>query len=331
VDEGLPVNIVFIGASKFGLRCLEACTEMPEVNVVGVVTAPRTFSISYRPSGVTNVLHADVAAFAKDQHIPVAMLAGSMSDPALLDVVTVWQPDAFIVAGWYHMIPKTWRALAPAYGLHASLLPDYSGGAPLVWAMINGETKTGISLFQMGDGVDSGPIAAQAEESIQNDDTIATLYARIEERGLALLRDALPAMANGTLTLRSQDESKRRTVPQRSPEDGRIDWNQDCAAIDRFIRAQTRPYPGAFSTFNGKPITIWAAQPHPQCQGAETGHVNQSADDCYSVTCGVGSIVLNQINYEQRTYTGPQLAELLGGGGERLGDSPSCCRSCELC
>jgi methionyl-tRNA formyltransferase len=83
VDEGLFVNIVLIGASKFGLRCLEACAEIPELNVVGLVTAPRTFSISYRPSGVTNVLHANLAAFARDRHILVAMLAGTMSDPTV--------------------------------------------------------------------------------------------------------------------------------------------------------------------------------------------------------------------------------------------------------
>lgn len=321
------MNIVFIGASKFGLRCLEACIEMPEVKVVGVITAPRTFSISYQPSGVINVLHADLAAFARDHQIPVAMLADSMSDPGLLDVVTVWQFDAFIVAGWYHMIPKTWLALAPAYGLHASLLPDYRGGAPLVWAMINGETKTGISLFQMVDGVDSGPIAAQAEESIRNDDTIATLYARIEERGLVLLRDALPAMANGALTLRSQDESKRRTLPQRSAEDGRIDWNQDCVVIDRFIRAQTHPYPGAFSTLNGNPIIIWAARPLPQFQDAETGHVKQTADTCYMIACGTGGIALSEISYGQRKYTGPQITDLLGRGGQRLGDLSICLKS----
>jgi methionyl-tRNA formyltransferase len=83
-----------------------------------------------------------------------------MNEPGLFQTVTSWNPDAFLVAGWYHMIPKIWRNLAPAYGLHASLLPDYSGGAPLVWAMINGETKTGVTLFQMDDGVDSGPIVA---------------------------------------------------------------------------------------------------------------------------------------------------------------------------
>ena len=309
------MNIVFIGASTFGMRCLTACIETPEVKVVGVVTAPRTFPISYRPSGVTNLLHADLIALAKPRHIPTAMLSLSMNDPGLYDQVAAWQPDAFIVAGWYHMIPKRWRKLAPAYGLHASLLPDYSGGAPLVWAMINGETKTGITLFQMNDGVDSGPIAGQAEEPIHEYDTIAKLYARIEKRGLALLQAALPAMANGTLQLIQQDESKRRTVPQRSPEDGRIDWTQKCSVIDRFIRAQTHPYPGAFSKLNGKSITIWEAQPHSQCQGNEVGLVCRTADDRYLVTCGGGSILLNEIAYEQSTYSGPQLATLFQGGG----------------
>lgn len=316
------MNIVFIGSSKIALRCLDCCTAMPEVNVVGVVTAPQTFSISYRPSGVTNVLHADIAAWSTEHHIPMAMLEGSMSDPDLFDLVKAWQPDVFIVAGWYHIIPNKWRALAPAYGLHASLLPDYRGGAPLVWAMINGETKTGITLFQMNDGVDSGPIAAQAEESIQMDDTIATLYKRIETRGMDLLRDALPAMAHGMLKLRQQDESKSRIVRQRKPEDGRIDWCHDATTIDRFIRAQTRPYPGAFSTLNGQPFTIWMAHPLPQCRRVKPGVVYRTASDNYAVACAAGSLVLNEVSYAQRNYTGHQIVELLGDSGARLGDLP---------
>ena len=316
------MNIVFIGASKFGLQCLECCIEMPDVNVVGVVTAPEKFYISYRPSGVTNVLHADLAAKAGEKHIPVVILDSTMSDPTLFDVVKVWQPDLFIVAGWYHIIPKPWRSLAPAYGLHASLLPDYRGGAPLVWAMINGESKTGITLFLMSDGVDSGPIAAQAEESIQIDDTIATLYTRIEKRGLTLLRDALTDMANGVLTLRQQDESNCRIMRQRVPQDGLIDWQQDAKTIDRFIRAQTRPYPGAFSTLNGNPITIWRAQPDSQCRSLKPGDVYQIASNSYAVVCAVGSLVLNEVSYGQRNYSGYQIEELLGKSGCRLGDVP---------
>jgi methionyl-tRNA formyltransferase len=316
------MNIVFIGASKFGLQCLDCCIEMPDVNVVGVITAPEKFYISYRPSGVTNVLHADLAARAREERIPVAMLDSTMSDPTLFDEVKVWQPDLFIVAGWYHIIPKHWRAIAPAYGLHASLLPDYRGGAPLVWAMINGEVKTGITLFLMSDGVDSGPIAGQVEESIQIDDTIATLYTRIEKRGLALLRNVLAEMAKGVVTLRQQDESKSRIMRQRVPEDGLINWRQDAKTIDRFIRAQTRPYPGAFSTLNGNPITIWRAQPDPQCRNYKPGDVFQITGNSYAVACAVGSLVLKEVSYLQRIYIGHQIFEFLGKSSCRLGDAP---------
>ncbi len=317
------MNIVFIGASTFGLRCLDVCLEVPDIRVVGIVTAPQTFAISYRPSGVTNVLHADFVTVAKARQIPVEALQGSMNDAALFDVVTTWKPDTFVVAGWYHMIPKRWQALAPAYGLHASLLPDYSGGAPLGWAMINGETHTGITLFQMDDGVDSGPIAAQAEEAIHPDDTIASLYSRIEERGLELLRQTLPALARGKLPLRVQDETRRRIFPQRGPEDGRIDWTQDTAFIDRFIRAQTRHYPGAFTTLNDKPLIIWAAQPLTREHNVEFGCVEQSGDGQYTVACRGGAIRRLELAYDAKTWFEPDLVMLLGEGGQRLGSLPT--------
>jgi methionyl-tRNA formyltransferase len=291
---------------------------LPDVRVAGVVTAPPVFSISYRPTGVINVLHSDIVGYAKTHGLPVALLQQRMNEPALLDAIRAWKPDVFLVVGWYHVIPKSWRELAPAYGLHASLLPDYSGGAPLVWAMINGETKTGITLFQMDDGVDSGPIAEQAEESIHPDDTIATLYARIEDRGLYLLRQALPALASGALVLTPQDETKRCIVPQRAPEDGWINWAQEVIAIDRFVRAQTRPYPGAFSTLAGERFTLWAGQVDTESQQESPGLV-QKVGSGYAVVCGHGRIILKEVTYGGRDYSQSQLHELLGGGGQRLG------------
>jgi len=309
------MKIVFIGASTFGLKCLEACLEIPQVEVTGIVTAPKTFSISYSPQGVTNMLHADAFEIAKAHNIPVKTLECTMSELGLFEGVAEWKPDVFLVAGWYHMIPKRWRELAPAFGLHASLLPDYSGGAPLVWAMINGETKTGITLFQMDDSIDSGPIVGQREESIHPNDTIAMLYARIEQQCLLLLREALPQMASGMLRLVPQDETKRRLVPQRSPADGQIDWSQDARIVDRFIRAQTRPYPGAFSSLEGKPLHIWAATLASSTEGCECGYVHRIDDNTYTVRCGTASIQLEEISYESETYTRPELARLFGGGG----------------
>ena len=252
------MNIVFIGASHFGLQCLQKIMGLNECSVTGVVTAPQTFSISYSKAGVKNILHADISKFCEDKNIPYEMMDNSMSDPELLEKVKAWKPDIFIVSGWYHMVPKSWRKVAPAYGLHASLLPDYSGGAPLVWAIINGEEKTGISLFQFADGVDNGPLVAQNSTPITNEDTIKTLYDRIESLGIKLLEENLPKLANGTVQLSIQNEEKRRLFPQRCPDDGLIDWSWPALRIYNFIRAQTKPYPGAYTINNNSKMKIWS-------------------------------------------------------------------------
>lgn len=255
------MRIVFFGASKFGLRCLDHIRTIPGLELAGVVTVPQTFSISYRPQGVKNVLHADFPSYAAQNQIPWVVMQKSMSEPGLLETVQSWRPDFLLAVGWYHIIPKKFRALAPTGGLHASLLPDYSGNAPLVWAMINGEEKTGITFFLFEEGVDSGPIIGQLEEPIHPDDTIATLYERIEQRGVELLRLHLPRLADGTATYTPQDSSKRRIMPARSPEDGEIDLRKTGRELYNFIRAQSPPYPGAFlRTVDGKKLIIEKAR-----------------------------------------------------------------------
>lgn len=302
------MRVVFIGSSGFGLRCLDLINRLSCIQVVGVITAPQIFPISYRPEGVTNVLYADVRDFCNAREIPCVAMKSSMKEEVLHEAVIGWWPDAFLVVGWYHMIPKSWRAIAPAYGLHASLLPDYSGGAPLVWAIINGERRTGITLFQMDDGVDSGPIVGQADEPILDRDTIETLYSRIENRGLELLESALPRLASKTADLRVQDESKRRIFPQRSPKDGLIDWTKDAIFIDRFIRAQTYPYPGAYTIFNDDRLIIWASR----CEESldhQPGTVLLHSDG-YRISCGVGSILLDLVHYQGKDIKATSLVDL---------------------
>lgn len=309
-------KVVFIGASRFGLRCLQRIIQSPKIQISGVVTAPERFQISYAPDGVTNVLHADIASFALNKAIPVAILKNRMTDELLFNQVACWEPDAFVVAGWYHMIPKRWRDLAPAYGLHASLLPDYSGGAPLVWAMINGETKTGITLFQMNDGVDTGPIVGQIEEQIRSDDTIATLYARIEDRGIELIESFLPKLANESFELRQQSSEGRRIMPQRSPTDGVIDWRGNAEAIDRFVRAQTQPYPGAYSFLRGEPLHIWQTevlQGFPVGKGC-VGLIQRMEQNSYYVTCGQGVLKLKEVSYRKVIYMESSMAVLFKDG-----------------
>lgn len=304
------MRIVFVGATGFSLRSLETVLALRDCSVVGVVTLPEVFSISYRPEGVRNVLYADLRPVAERHGIPVQVMHASMNDAGLVEQLRAWQPDLLLVVGWYHLLPRTIHNIAPALGLHASLLPDYSGGAPLVWAMINGEKKTGITLFRLDDGVDSGPILGQAEEAILEFDTIATLYARIELAGLRLLETFLPQVADGTARYRPQDAAKRRVFPQRAPIDGRVDWRWSAWRIYNFVRAQTRPYPGAFSSYDGNTLRIWGAV---MCLTDSAATLNEpgqidvpaSRDGALVVRCGDGKpLALSEVEYRESIMSG---------------------------
>lgn len=282
-------RVVFIGTSHLGQRCFEALCESSALAVAGVVSAPETFRISYRPEGVRNVLHADVAAAAAARGVPSTMLGERMTEPALFETVSGWAPDVMLVAGWYHMIPRAWRDLAPTYGLHASLLPKYAGGAPLVWALINDESETGISLFQLGDGVDDGPVAGQRRTAIQDSDTIRTVYARIEALAVELVREEFVRVATGTLEPQPQDLSRRTVVPQRSPADGGIDWRWSARRVFNFVRAQSRPYPGAFAECEAGCVRLWAVS--IQGTSAERPGTIRMVDGTPVVTCGDGGLL----------------------------------------
>lgn len=296
------MRLVFIGATEFSRRCLAASLGFNDVEVVGIITARPRFEISYRPSGVHNVRHADLVKLAEPESIPVITVTRGMGDPGLLDSVANWRPDAFLVAGWFHMVPRSWRQLAPAYGLHASLLPAYRGGAPLVWAMINGEEETGITFFMLDDGVDTGPIVGQRPVGILPDDTIATLYARIEEAGVDLIRTHLPGIADGTADHIPQRAPYGDPYPQRGPEDGLIDWSQTAETIDRFIRAQARPYPGAFTVVDDSPLRVWRAAVSDSAPASDTvGRVRRD-NDGYVVQCGEGVLRLLEVRRDDDPF-----------------------------
>lgn len=300
------MKVVFIGASKFGMRCLQTIIPMPDISLVGVISNEQHFTISYAPEGVDNVNYSDITAFGKKLGIPVYLMKNQMKEEELIRFVEELKPDLFLVVGWYHLIPASIRAIAPAWGLHASLLPDYSGGAPLVWAIIKGEKKTGITLFEMDDGVDSGAIIGQAEELISYDDNIATLYHRIEEKGVLLLQKYIPLLAGNALTKYLQDESCRRVFPQRSPADGEVDWSENSYSVYNFIRAQTRPYPGAFTLYTDKKLIIWSAKEVfvDAHAGTRSGTIMQESEKLL-VNCGDNGIIeLLEIEYEGKRMTG---------------------------
>ena len=159
--------------------------------------------------------------------------------------------------GWYYKVPKKIRDLARygTWGIHASLLPKYAGGAPLVWAIINGEKETGVSLFKLEEGVDDGDIIAQQIIPIAFEDSIKEVYEKATAASKEILLNALQNIE--TIKFIPLEKSKIELWPQRKPEDGEIDLSWPAEKIYNFIRAQAPPYPGAFlKTADGKKIII---------------------------------------------------------------------------
>jgi methionyl-tRNA formyltransferase len=157
------MKIVFMGASELGWECCRRLLEI-EQEVVGIFSIPEEFRISWSSEPVRNVRYKSFEDLAKHHSIPLVYVTQKMSSPEYLEALQRLRPDILIVIGWYYLLPRSVRELAPkgAVGIHASLLPKYRGGAPLVWAMINGETEAGVSLFYLNDGVDDGDLIGQS-------------------------------------------------------------------------------------------------------------------------------------------------------------------------
>lgn len=253
------MRIVFFGATRLSLECCRLIAAEKLGELAGIVTIPRSFSISYSATKVTNVQHADLGAFAAQHGLPCFTVEGKPGD--LAERIAALRPDLLVAIGWYHLLPAKLRDVAPlgCVGVHASLLPKYRGGAPLVWAIINGETQTGVTLFHFDDGVDTGDIVAREPFEIAPEDTIAEVLGKAEKATVSLLRAHLPLLARGTAPRCPQDHAAATQFPQRSPDDGAIDWSWSAGRIRNFIRAQTKPYPGAFTLIAGKKVRIWSA------------------------------------------------------------------------
>jgi len=255
------MKTVFMGASSLGYACCERLLTKG-ANIVKIFTVPKEFNIVYKKGDlktVKNVNYADFDELGKKYGIPVIEVSTKLSDYE--DLYLSLAPDFALAIGWYHMIPSSFLEVTPrgVAGIHGSLLPKYRGNAPLVWAMINGEEETGVSLFYFEKEVDSGDLIAQKKIPIVETDTISDLLEKAKLASVEILDENYPLLIANQITAVPQNHSEATEFPARSPKDGEIDWSWERRRIRDFIRAQTRPYPGAFTIINGKKVTIWDA------------------------------------------------------------------------
>ncbi len=286
-------RLIFMGTPEFAVPSLRALATGHDVALV--VTQPD------RPAGRARVVtESPVKVAARTLGLPIFQpesLRGERPAAILRQV----QPEAIVVVAYGEILRRDILAI-PRRGcvnVHASLLPRHRGAAPIAAAILAGDAVTGVTIMLMDEGMDTGPILAQAEERIQPDDTTASLSARLAELGARLLIEVLPRWLEGDLVPRPQDGSLATYAPRITKEDGLIDWTQPAASIERQVRAFD-PWPGAYTFWQGRRLKITRAKPLVGWCGPEVPGTVIEAPEGVAVATGEGALLLEQLQLEGR-------------------------------
>ncbi len=233
------MRIVFMGTPDFAVRSLQAIIEAGH-QVVGVVTVPD------RPTGRgLKITASPVKQFALEHGLPL-LQPERLRDPQFHEALRQWDADIFVVVA-FRMLPQSVWALPPmgTFNLHASLLPRYRGAAPINWAIINGDTLTGVTTFMLNEHIDQGAILLQQSTPITPDDTAETLHDRLAEMGSALVVSTLSGLASGTLTPVPQPQDPLAPpAPKIFKADCAVDWRLPGTRVVDHVRGLS-PYPAA--------------------------------------------------------------------------------------
>ena len=241
--EPKSLRIVFMGTPEFASTSLRRLVE-EGYNVVAVVTTPD------KPAGRGQKMHqSDVKLTALELGLPI-LQPEKLRDETFLESLKELNPDLGVVIA-FRMLPEVVWAM-PKFGtfnLHASLLPEYRGAAPINWAIINGEKRTGVTTFLLNHEIDKGAIIEQESIDILPDDNIGSLYDKLMNIGSALVTRTVDKIAEGNYTTVEQmhiDESTLKPAPKIFKEDCRIDWSKGAESIHNLVRGLS-PYPAAWS------------------------------------------------------------------------------------
>ncbi len=250
------MDLVFCGTPEFAVPTLEKLVESGH-SVRLVITQPD------RPRGRGQKPAASpVKQRAQELGLSVIEPESIKTNEALRAQLESLKPAAIVIVGYGRIIPPWMLSLELApfgnLNLHASLLPKYRGAAPIQWAIASGETATGVTTMRINEGLDTGDILLQKEIAITPDDTALTLAPRLAALGAGLMVETLRGLEAGSITPRPQDHSRATLAPLLKKEDGRMDFARSAPEVANRLRG-FQPWPGAFTTFRGKQLTVTAA------------------------------------------------------------------------
>jgi methionyl-tRNA formyltransferase len=301
-------SLVFLGSKAAGLRACRALAELLPDGALDAIVCPDDRA---DPRSV----YEEFDALAKERGVPIYLVPNRRETMELLERL---RPDTAIVHGWYQILDVDALPGTTFLGFHYSPLPRYRGNAPLVWQIIRGESEIGVSFFELTAEMDAGRLAARETAPLGPDETIADALDKADALALTMLRAFVPAWVAGTLELRPQSDEEPSYCGLRVPEDGKIDWSWSATRIHDFIRAQTRPYPGAFTTLaDGRRLTIYRSEREPRLFMGAPGAVVEIGERHVVVAAGEGAVRLVQVEVEGE---GERLAaEVLRSLKTRLG------------
>jgi methionyl-tRNA formyltransferase len=283
------LRTVWVSFDVIGLDCLEAAAASG-ATIVGVVTLPGPVD----PNRAGQCSFDEVAGRLGAELIETS----DVNAPETVAAVAALEPDVTFVVGWSQLVRESFIESAgrAIYGMHPTLLPRHRGRAPIPWAILSGLTKTGVTLFEITDPTaDSGPIVGQIEIPIAPDETAATLFDRIADAHIQLIREAVPLIIDGSAPLIAQDPRRASAWPKRTPLDGIIDWETRAPYLYAWVRAQTRPYPGAFTWLGNDKVVIWRAIPVETEASAPAGTIVEQRPEGPVVACGDGALLLEEV------------------------------------
>ena len=289
------MRIVFMGTPDFAVPTLEALIGAGH-ELAAVVTQPD------KPKGRGKaVLMTPVKEKALECGIPVYQ-PKRVREPEFLDVLRNLNPDVIVVVAFGQILPREILTLPPfgCVNVHASLLPKYRGAAPIQWAVIDGETVSGVTTMQMNEGLDTGDILEQEEISLDPEETGGSLFEKLASLGGKMILSTLKGLEDGSIIPRAQGEMTTPYAKMLTKAMGEIDWSMDAASIERLVRG-LNPWPSAYTYVDGKTLKIWKARVEAGEAGNEPGQVRVTKDRLLVETGnGVLSILELQLEGKKR-------------------------------
>lgn len=286
------MKIIYMGTPDFAVEPLEALIKAGH-EVTAVVTQPDKQKGRGKEVQMTPVKECALA-----HNIPVLQPV-KIKEPKAVEELRKYPADIIVVAAFGQLLSEEILTM-PRFGcvnIHASLLPKYRGAAPIQWAVINGEEKSGVTIQQMAKGLDTGDMLIKREVVLDVKETGASLFDKLMYVGAELIVELLPLIEQGKVIPEKQDEAQATHVTRLTKEMGNIDFGKDAVSIERLIRG-LNSWPSAYTYFKGKTLKIWEADLTGNKAEAKPGEIVAIGKDFIEVATGEGTLYLRSVQLE---------------------------------